>query len=656
MVAALAQLPWLCGCELYVADADRDVYRLTRRAQLEALGADSDVHIGDETGRDKVSPDAYDFSPRSIDSEVPEEFLTSAGPGFRPQAEEPGGPPQPIEEVPEDSTEHSIEGEEPPPEHQAPEADAPPHAGRPDDAGETDQDQLGPDERVDDAAKEDSLGPPEFTDRAFAEDEEGATIEELMGGSCNLVIDDLELGQPMGLVEVIQYAHDHSRDLQAAKEDLYLQALALTLERHLWTPRFMSRISSTYRDARIRDEDNTGNGSVINQTLELMGDLALEQRLPYGGQIVATYMASMIRDVEEHVTNAESGSVIIQADIPLLRGAGPAAYESRYRAERDLIYEVRAYERFRRNYVVDVASAYFRLQSQRASLRNAILSRSGFRETLERSLAFLEAEKAQRVESDRARSQYLVSCSSVIDRMQAFESALDNFKILIGMPTTVPLDIIEREEMELSEPAVVESEAIETALSLRLDLLTTRDQVEDAQRGLAIARNNMLPDLDFRGALQYSSNPDHHSVWDLREDTRAWSVGLDLEVPIDRKAERNQLRASIILLRRSERDVDLAEDRVRRDVRLAMRRIRQAQLNLVISRENVRTTDVGLDAARTNFFLGLQTNQAVVDAENDLRTARDDYASADAALREAILRLRLETGTLRIREDGFWLN
>ena len=60
-------------------------------------------------------------------------------------------------------------------------------------------------------------------------------------------------------------------------------------------------------------------------------------------------------------------------------------------------------------------------------------------------------------------------------------------------------------------------------------------------------------------------------------------------------------------------------------------------------------------SARAQFDLQRATNQDVVDAEDDLLAARNQYAAAVAAYRVAILDFRRDTGTLRFSDDGRWL-
>ena len=57
--------------------------------------------------------------------------------------------------------------------------------------------------------------------------------------------------QVIGLKESLAFAMRSGRDLQDAREDLYLDALDLTLERHLWTPQFVANatVDVAYSDA-----------------------------------------------------------------------------------------------------------------------------------------------------------------------------------------------------------------------------------------------------------------------------------------------------------------------------------------------------------------------------------------------------------------------
>ncbi len=582
---------------MFVADADREVYKLIQQRQLAALGQATDVRLNDEAIDIGSAGDPYAFVPHPTTTEVPAEFKTA--------------PPVPVE----DQSEQDRASQGVLDEHTARELDSPSEPLQDNGAELLDDDQADP-----------ALEP---------------------GSEEEAEQDELYFGEPLTLADALAYAVRHSRRVQDAKEDLYLQALGLTLERHLWTPRFVSNLRASYTEFP-KDSDP-------DRALQATADVAMTQRLPFGGQVVAQWIGTMVRDLENHVTNSESGTVIVSANIPLLRGGGRVAYESRYQAERSLIYAVRAYERFRRRFLTDVAGEYFNLLSTKGSIRNSISNRQSTQALWEISQAKADAGWMLQLDAGGAADRFLAAQNTVAIDKENYESDLDEFKLLIGMPTTNAIDVVE-EGLDLPEPSVTEELAIETATRLRLDLLTNRDRVDDVRRGVEIARNNLLPDLDLSGSVSYSSNPDHQSAFHFREDDETWDLGVDLEIPLDRKAERNTYRSSIISLRRAERRYDEALDRVRLDVRGALRQIDRTKFTIEIQLQNTRTNELQLEAANIRFERGQIGNRAIVDANDDLLLARNQYDGAVSGYRRASLAFRLATGTLRVGEDGRWLD
>ncbi len=120
----------------------------------------------------------------------------------------------------------------------------------------------------------------------------------------------------------------------------------------------------------------------------------------------------------------------------------------------------------------------------------------------------------------------------------------------------------------------------------------------------------------------------------------------------DRKAERTGYRASLIGLRQAERDYSELADRIRLEVRHAVRRMIQEESSMIIQSQNVRDNEVRLTAARLRYEEGLIDNRDVVDAINDLQDAKDRLAQAQARRRQAVLAFLRDTGTLRVGDDG----
>ena len=451
------------------------------------------------------------------------------------------------------------------------------------------------------------------------------------------------------LADCLTYAQKRARRFQTAKEELYLQALALTLERHLWTPQFTGNITSHYTNyGQIRDFDHA---------MDAVSTLAVAQRLPLGGEVTAELTNKWVRDIGRHTTVGETGEMILEADIPLLRGAGRVAYESRYEAERELIYAVRDFERFRRSFLVEIAGEYFNLLSTRARIKSAMASVRTFLGDEERTVALADKGQALPVDADRARVNRLSAENRLVLEQASYQDALDRFKILLGLPTIAPMDVGGEEELDLSEPQVQQQTAIETALKYRLDLLNDLDGIDDARRGVLIARNKILPDFGFTGTVTMNTDEDNRkNSTSYNTERTTWRAMLELEVPFDRVAERNDYRANLIDLRQAERQYSEAADTVRLDVRQALRRLEATRATMDIQQRSIAVNETRRELARVKFEEeGTVPYNDVVDAENDWRDAKNEFANAQAEYRLAILQLYRDTGTLRVGDDGHWV-
>ncbi len=463
---------------------------------------------------------------------------------------------------------------------------------------------------------------------------------------------EMEQVKKYSLPDVLTFAMNNARELQTAKEDLYLAGLSLTLERHLWTPQFATSISAQFADfGQVRSFD---------RAMTTISEVSVSQRLPQGGEITARVISSLMRDLEKRVTSGETGNVILEANIPLFRGAGKVAYESRYISERQLIYAVRDYERFRRSFVVNIAADYFNLQQLKTTIANTHKSYLG------RNKDWIKADFINRMgrsrnvfEAPRAKSIFRQAEASLVSSKERYATALDQFKIRLGTSVDDLMDVVDQDADEASKeldallPSITVSDAIDIALAYRLDLINSEDVIDDARRGVVIAKNQLLPDLGLRGSVTLDSDTTQLNSMSFNTERATWQGFVEFQMN-DRYSESNAYRSSLITVKRSQRDHDEFEDRVRADVRRALRRINQQDNLRKIQSLNVVENEKRLEAARAQFDLGRSTNQDVVDAENELLSARNDFARAVAAYRIAILEFRRDTGTLRVTDDGRW--
>ena len=74
----------------------------------------------------------------------------------------------------------------------------------------------------------------------------------------------------------------------------------------------------------------------------------------------------------------------------------------------------------------------------------------------------------------------LTSPVSAFGGLRTYAAALDNFKILLGMPVEDELEVVPV-QLDVNVPEL-DADAPELAMRYRLDLQTQRDRIEDAQK------------------------------------------------------------------------------------------------------------------------------------------------------------------------------
>ncbi|MEM6314141.1 MAG: TolC family protein, partial [Planctomycetota bacterium] len=484
------------------------------------------------------------------------------------------------------------------------------------------------------------LGPPTtlgpLTDTAVEASQlaEQLAVMALQFGPPAIESDQLSFG----LTDALVYAAENSRDYQDQLDALYLTALDVTLERHLFSPRYFAGGSINYDDGQ-RD---AGFPSALRSTARA----GVRQQLPYGGEVVAEALVRFVDAFNDSVADGEEAEIALSATIPLLRGAGWVNLEPLIRAERSLVYQVREFERFRRRFAVDVASRYFRLIAFQQSVRNNYLNYQLNLRLLEQVQANYGAGRQQIQAVQRAANSLLRAEDALNDAETRYQNSLDDFKILLGMPVTTPLEIVPQ-DIDVAE--LPDDVAQQQALTFRLDLQTARDRVDDNRRSVEVTENALLPRLDLLADARIGNRTDTPAR-QIDGRTAEYGVGLNLDLPVDRVAERNNYRAALIRLERAKRDVDELSDVVIADVRASLRNLRSARLTVRIQRQSLEVARQRLDYANESLRLGVDNvdTEDVVDAQDALLGAQESLDNAQSNLRIQLLQLLRDTGTLRV--------
>jgi hypothetical protein len=445
--------------------------------------------------------------------------------------------------------------------------------------------------------------------------------------------------QAFGLFEAIAYAVQNSRNYQTESERLYTAALDVSLERHLFTPRPFASVSTRYEG---------GQESVdYRSAMSVASEAGVRQRLPYGGEVVASGLVEFVNALNDNTADGEDARLALNASVPLLRGAGMINLEALIQSERSMIYTIRQFEEFRRDFAVDIASTYFGLLNDQQSIRNRYVRYITSVDLVARSEALFAAGRITALEVQRSQQELFTSEDSVNRAIEAYQNRLDRFKVTIGMPVDEPLTIVPV-VLDTASPDLNAEAINDVALRYRLDLQTVRDQLDDSRRRADNARNRLGADLTLSAGSSVG-NRDNTSATQIEDGELQYNAGLELDLPVDRLSERNTYRASLISLAQAQRRVRDTEANIAVDVRSAIRAIRSAEVSLVIQNQAIEIARQRLDFAIESLLTGRSNDtRNVVEAQTSLLQAQDGLENARASLQIAILRYYRDTGLLRL--------
>ena len=509
----------------------------------------------------------------------------------------------------------------------------------------------------------------------------------------------------VSLEEALFLAFEHNREYQTRKEALYLEALSLTLDRHRFTPIFSGIVSGDFTHATIDTatpnllgdflanspgvaaglESLTGNSvDFLRQFTEVVGaatavsganvddfrvvdeqsiagatQFGMDWLLKSGGRLAINLTSNFLRFVTGDARDAAASVLTGSFTQPLLRGAGrDVAMEVLTQAERDVLYELRAFTRFRKTFAVRVAQSYYAVLTARDQVRNTFLGLQASEQNLERQQALAAEGLTTPADVGRIEQQVLSLESRWIADIRRYLQLLDDMKILLGLSTDAAV-IMDSDELTvladrgLIHPSLSAENAIDIAMVARLDLYNQRDFVGDAQRQVKIAANALKPGLDLILAGQVNSQ-DGNRFLSPDFDRAEFTAGFDLDLPLDRKAERNDFRATLIGLERSKRELDLAQDLVKLDVRDAWRALDQARRDYIISQKGVELNLRRKEEQDLRAELGIGEAIDQVDALNALIESQNNLTEALVGHTIARLTFWQEIGILFIQENGQW--
>ncbi len=455
----------------------------------------------------------------------------------------------------------------------------------------------------------------------------------------------------LSLAQALDVAAENSRDFQRQKEQLYLAALSLTRSQHDFAWRFggggegeVSGESDTSADARL------GN------------DLGASATSVAGTRVVASFVNTFLRSVISGGSFDGSSILNLTLTQPLLSGAGRRIVrEPLTQSERDVIYAMRSFERFRADFAVTIVSDYWNVAAQMADLVNVEANYRTLRQSREQIEELFDAGRRTITDLGRAKQSEFSADAQRVAAKNRLQGALDRFKLTLGLPITAQLELDPKEIEKLnaqgvSEVTLTENSALDLALQRRLDHRTVIDEVEDAGRRIYVAEDALTMALDFTAALNVPAESGKGLNLDWSRVN--WSAGFQLDLALDKLAERNAYRGALISFDQAVRSREESEDQVGAGVRTSLRNIQSAidsfriqTVAVELAGQRVEATTDLYDAGRVDALEKLDAQDALLQAQLELTAAIVDYSIARLQLMNDLEAIALQPAGLRFDQS-----
>ena len=287
--------------------------------------------------------------------------------------------------------------------------------------------------------------------------------------------------------------------------------------------------------------------------------------------------------------------------------------------------------------VLAVGGSYLQLIATQARIVAAQAQVESSQAIYKQAADRFEAGLAARVDAERAQ----VQLQTEQQRLRSLQADRDTQKLnlarIIGLPLGQQFNAADDYRYTPFDGMTVES-ALQRAFQSRADILSAQAAVRAAEESLKAAHAERLPQLainaDFGGA---GTTPSQHS-------TGVYTVGGTLTIPLYEGGRiHGEIQESDAALQQRKSELENVRGQVDQDVRQAFINLNSAADQVGVAQSNVSLSHDTLQQSRDRFAAGVadsvelvQAEQAVVQADNDYITAVFEHNLAKVSLARAM--------------------
>lgn len=209
---------------------------------------------------------------------------------------------------------------------------------------------------------------------------------------------------------------------------------------------------------------------------------------------------------------------------------------------------------------------------------------------------------------------------SAKDRLQELQ---DTLRDILALPSDQPIQL---ELPVIYHPLTLRSdEAVDIALSHRVEIDQAEDLYEENQRLSCIAKKKLMPELN--AVFNYSNlGEDQYftdSIWGNRDST--WGIGLATSTDFNPVADKAAFQQSLLTIESACRGWDQVISNITFEVKRSVRNLDRAFQKMELQKKQIHSATGGLRLAELKFDRGMGNNFDLIQAEKSLRAAELAY-------------------------------
>jgi outer membrane protein TolC len=276
----------------------------------------------------------------------------------------------------------------------------------------------------------------------------------------------------------------------------------------------------------------------------------------------------------------------------------------------------------RRDVAFQVTEAYYRLLQAMRMAEVAQKSVENIDAQVKRAQSFFRAGTVGRNDVLRAELGLAAAKQRLIQTNGGVVLARGQLARLMGLPPDSPIDPADKITEAPAGPLMPASQAENRAVADRLEIKEIAKRIDQAEAGVSLAKSKMLPQVN--AVANYT-----HTVGSQFSPTNAWFIGGTASWDIWEGGgtyygidESKARMAQALSARRK------AEDGIRLETRSAHVNATTAAQALTVAREAVEQAEENFRIEQKRYESGDNTSFDVLDAENQLTTARGQLQAA----------------------------